>query len=416
MAFSAVSGTTGQYCLRSSATCRPVVDGRNGRRPVVIRLEPVPVVVADAREALARHLPGDEPVLLVPGDRDGDVVLAHREVPERLAIHVDHELVADRRGRLTRPALQHPRRVDRHVAARRADDREDRRRVGRDHSRHLVAFDGLFLVLHLVTHGAHPGIETRLRVSLRATRVRGVPENYFDDWVAQHYEVLWPHLFDPEVVEPAVSFLADLAGDGRALELGIGTGRLALPLSRRGIRVDGIELSAAMVEQLRSQPGSSDIDVTIGDFSTTKVNGTFTLAYLVRNTIMNLTTQDAAGRVLPQCCEASGTGRLLRDRGHRSAVATTRAGRDRHPVRCEPCTSRLRRDRRGDTELVVAPLLVRRWRDQDLLGAVPQRVAIGVGPHGSPCRDGFARSVERLEPRALHQQEPQPHLGLAEAR
>jgi hypothetical protein len=52
-------------------------------------------------------------------------------------------------------------------------------------------------------------------VSLRATRVRGLPENYFDDWVARHYEVLWPHLFDPEVVEPAVSFLAGLAGDGR---------------------------------------------------------------------------------------------------------------------------------------------------------------------------------------------------------
>ena len=135
--------------------------------------------------------------------------------------------------------------------------------------------------------------ETRLPVSLAATRIDGVPENYFDEWVAQHYEVLWSHLFAPGVVDPAVSFLADLAGGGRALELGIGTGRLALPLSRRGIRVDGIELSAAMVEQLRSQPGSADIDVTIGDFSTTKVNGTFTLAYLVRNTIMNLTTQDA---------------------------------------------------------------------------------------------------------------------------
>ena len=135
--------------------------------------------------------------------------------------------------------------------------------------------------------------ETCFHVSQHATRVGGVPENYFDVWVAQRYEVLWPHLFDPQVVEPAVSFLADLAGDGRALELGIGTGRLALPLSRRGIRVDGIELSSAMVEQLRSQPGSADIDVTIGDFSTTKVNGTFTLAYLVRNTIMNLTTQDA---------------------------------------------------------------------------------------------------------------------------
>jgi len=118
-------------------------------------------------------------------------------------------------------------------------------------------------------------------------------ENYFDDWVAQNYHVLWAHLFDPEVVEPAVRFLADLAGKGRVLELGIGTGRLALPLSRRGVRVDGIELSAAMVEQLHAQPGSSDINVTMGDFSTTEVDGTFTLAYLVRNTIMNLTTQDA---------------------------------------------------------------------------------------------------------------------------
>jgi SAM-dependent methyltransferase len=128
---------------------------------------------------------------------------------------------------------------------------------------------------------------------LSATRVGGVPENYFDDWVASRYELLWPHLFDPQVVEPAVSFLADLAGDGPALELGIGTGRLALPLHRRGIRVHGIELSAAMVEQLHARPGSAGIDVTIGDFATTKAKGRFTLAYLVRNTIMNLTTQDA---------------------------------------------------------------------------------------------------------------------------
>ena len=120
-----------------------------------------------------------------------------------------------------------------------------------------------------------------------------MPENVFDAWIAPRYEELWPRVFDREVVEPAVNFLADLAGTGRVLELGIGTGRLALPLARRGLRVDGIELSAAMVEQLRSKAGSSDIGVTIGDFSTTKVNGTFALVYLVRNTIMNLTTQDA---------------------------------------------------------------------------------------------------------------------------
>src|ERR1700733_4199109 len=99
-------------------------------------------------------------------------------------------------------------------------------------------------------------------------------------------------MFEPAVLDPAVDFLADLAGEGGALELGIGTGRIALPLSQRGIRVHGIELSPAMVAQLREQRGASDIDGTIGDFATTKVDGTFTLVYLLRNTITNLTTQD----------------------------------------------------------------------------------------------------------------------------
>ena len=94
------------------------------------------------------------------------------------------------------------------------------------------------------------------------------------------------------MVDPAVNFLAELAGPGGALELGIGTGRLALPLSRRGVRVHGIELSPAMVEQLQAMPGGDAVGVTIGDFATTTVDGPFNLAYLVRNTIMNLTTQD----------------------------------------------------------------------------------------------------------------------------
>ncbi len=138
-----------------------------------------------------------------------------------------------------------------------------------------------------------PLAETRLDVDGERDQSSGVPENHFDEWVAQNYKVLWAHLFEPEVVEPAVEYLAGLAGDGPIVEFGIGTGRLALPLSRRGIHVDGIELSAAMVEQLHAEPGSSNINVTIGDFSTTNVDGTYTLAYLVRNTIMNLTTQDA---------------------------------------------------------------------------------------------------------------------------
>jgi SAM-dependent methyltransferase len=100
-------------------------------------------------------------------------------------------------------------------------------------------------------------------------------------------------MFDPAVVEPAVGFLADLAGGGAALELGIGTGRIALPLAARGVRVHGIDLSEAMVARLRAKTGSDAIGVTVGDFATTRVDGTFSLAYVVWNTIMNLTTQDA---------------------------------------------------------------------------------------------------------------------------
>jgi SAM-dependent methyltransferase len=96
----------------------------------------------------------------------------------------------------------------------------------------------------------------------------------------------------PRAVEPAVDFLADLAGSGRALERGIGTSRIALPLSQRGVDVHGIDLSEAMVAQLNAKPGASAIGITLGDFASTKVEGTFRLAYLVYNTIENLTNLD----------------------------------------------------------------------------------------------------------------------------
>ncbi len=119
-----------------------------------------------------------------------------------------------------------------------------------------------------------------------------MPANYFDERIARSYEAKWPELFDPAAIEPVVDFLAELAGDGAALELGIGTGRIALPLSRRGVRVHGIELSPAMVDELQNQPGAKDIGVTVGDFASARAEGVFKLAYLVRNTITNLTTQD----------------------------------------------------------------------------------------------------------------------------
>jgi SAM-dependent methyltransferase len=100
-------------------------------------------------------------------------------------------------------------------------------------------------------------------------------------------------MFDPAVVEPAVDVLAELAGDGRALEFAIGTGRVALPLARRGVPVCGIELSEAMVAQLRAKPGGEAIPVAFGDMSATTVEGSFRVVYLVFNTIGNLTTQAA---------------------------------------------------------------------------------------------------------------------------
>jgi SAM-dependent methyltransferase len=120
-----------------------------------------------------------------------------------------------------------------------------------------------------------------------------VTTNYFDARVAQSYEAKWPEVHDPALVQRTVAFLSSLAGDGPVLELGIGTGRIALPLSERGLHVHGIELSPDMVDVLGTKPGAEDITVTLGDFATTTVDETFTLAYLVRNTISNLTTQEA---------------------------------------------------------------------------------------------------------------------------
>jgi len=118
-------------------------------------------------------------------------------------------------------------------------------------------------------------------------------DGYFDERVAARYDESGEiaGMFDPAVVQPVVAFLVELAGSGRALELGVGTGRIALPLAQRGVPVYGIELSQAMLARLRAKPGGEDISVTIGDFATATVDGTFSVAYLVFNTILNLTTQ-----------------------------------------------------------------------------------------------------------------------------
>jgi SAM-dependent methyltransferase len=119
-----------------------------------------------------------------------------------------------------------------------------------------------------------------------------MPEDHFSEQVAERFDERYAQLAEPAVVDPIVDFIAEVAGVGAALELGVGTGRIALPLADRGVQVHGIELSEAMVARLRAKPGAEQVGVTMGDFATTTVEGRFSVAYLVANTIMNLTTQD----------------------------------------------------------------------------------------------------------------------------
>jgi SAM-dependent methyltransferase len=119
-----------------------------------------------------------------------------------------------------------------------------------------------------------------------------VLENHFGEDVAARYDETSGPMFDPGVLGPTVDLLAELAGDGAALEFAVGTGRIALPLAARGVPVSGIELSPAMADRLRAKDDEQRVQVTMGDMTTTRVDGRFRLVYLVFNTIGNLTTQD----------------------------------------------------------------------------------------------------------------------------
>jgi SAM-dependent methyltransferase len=123
-----------------------------------------------------------------------------------------------------------------------------------------------------------------------------MPTDHFGEQVAGGDAASAAHQLEPGGLGPTGGLLAARgavsAGGGAALELGIGTGRVALPLSQRGVRVHGIDLSEAMVARLRAKPGAERIGVTIGDFATATVDDRFSLAYLVFNTIQNLTSQD----------------------------------------------------------------------------------------------------------------------------
>ena len=116
--------------------------------------------------------------------------------------------------------------------------------------------------------------------------------NHFGPQVAARYDESAAEMFEPALIARTVDVLAGLAGTGAALELGIGTGRVALPLRARGVPVSGIDLSPDMLTLLRAKPGADALELVVGNFAHTRVPGTFRLVYLVFNTIMNLTSQD----------------------------------------------------------------------------------------------------------------------------
>jgi trans-aconitate methyltransferase len=120
----------------------------------------------------------------------------------------------------------------------------------------------------------------------------GADDGYFGERVAAIYDAVSARMFDPAVLTPAVETLAELAGDGAALEFAVGTGRIAVPLAQRGVRVVGIDSSEAMLARLREKPGAERIEALAGDMAATRVDGDFWLVYLVFNTIFNLVTQD----------------------------------------------------------------------------------------------------------------------------
>ena len=220
--------------------------------------------------------------------------------------------------------------------------------------------------------------------------------NYFDEEVADRYDEHATEMFEPAVVYAAVSFLAGLAGSGPALELGIGTGRIAVPLSKRGVRVHGIDLSSAMVARLQTKPGSEAISVTIGDFTTTRVDMTFSLAYLVYNTIENLTSQDdqvecfrnVASHLQPGGCfvievEVPQLQRLPPGETVRAFTVTPKhLGFDEFDL--------------AGQGLVLPPLLARGGRRPSHIGAVSLCVAVRAGSDGATRRHEAARTLEQL--------------------
>jgi hypothetical protein len=206
-----------------------------------------------------------------------------------------------------------------------------------------------------------------------------VTANHFDEAVAAACDADVASMFEPDVLDPTLDFLAALAGDRPALELAVGTGRVALPLSRRGVRVAGIELSEAMVDRLRAKPGGDAIPVSLGDMTTTRVEGSFGLVYLVFNTISNLLTQDVQVDSFRNAAAHLEPGGSFVVEVTIPALQAAPARRDAPGLPPRRGLPRLRQVRRRDPADVLSPHQVRRLDVPPRLDAVP------------PCPAGHGR-------------------------
>ena len=233
----------------------------------------------------------------------------------------------------------------------------------------------------------------------------------YGDRIAPIYDRLHP---GKGTATPEVRALTRLAGGGRALELGIGTGRVALPLAELGVAVHGIDASTAMAAGLRAKPGGADIPVTVGDFADVPVDGTFTLIFAVFNTFFALTTQDAQVRCFRRVAD-----HLSDDGVFLIEVFRTRPGALHRRAASGCCRRRHRQrvpgggpPRRAPPARVFPEHGAVGVRYPALPGADSLRMAFRTGPDGTPRGPAPARTLERLDRRSVHRRQHQPHLPL----
>ena len=231
------------------------------------------------------------------------------------------------------------------------------------------------------------------------------------DHDARNAEGMWA----PDVLDPAVDFLAALAPGGRALEFAVGTGRVALALSDRGVTVAGIDTSEAMLGVLRDKPGADRIEVVLGDMSTGTVDGQFDLVYLVYNTISNLLTQRAqvdcfrnaarhlrpGGRFVIELFVPNLRGLPPGALGQVFTIADERVGIDTYDLL--------------NQGLVSHHVFGRRRRGQRLPLAAPLHLAVRIGPDGRAGRPDAGGAMGGLDEGAVHRGQSRPRVSLAEA-